>query len=124
MPVVMNEIRYLQVAENLAQAIKKGSLLAGSRLPSVRGYAKNHQVSINTVVAAYRTLEDRGLIEARPQSGFYVCSASTAVVPTATVGKPVNEVLDLIDTVFAAQQNPRFTNISLACPQTADGEGR
>lgn len=120
MSLVMNEIRYLQVADNLAQAIKNGSLLAGSRLPSVRGYAQSHQMSVNTVVAAYRTLEDRGLIEARPQSGFYVCSPSTAVVPTATVGKPVDEVLDLIDTVFAAQQNPRFTNISLACPQTGD----
>ncbi|WP_145515204.1 aminotransferase-like domain-containing protein [Yersinia massiliensis] len=120
MSLVMNEIRYLQVAETLAQAIEKGSLLAGSRLPSVRSYAQNQQVSINTVVAAYRTLEDRGLIEARPQSGFYVCSPSTAVVPTATVGKPVDEVLDLIDTVFAAQQNARFTNISLACPQTGD----
>ncbi|AVX36221.1 PLP-dependent aminotransferase family protein [Yersinia massiliensis] len=120
MSLVMNEIRYLQVAATLAQAIEKGSLLAGSRLPSVRSYAKNLQVSINTVVAAYRTLEDRGLIEARPQSGFYVCSPSTAVVPTATVGKPVDEVLDLIDTVFAAQQNTRFTNISLACPQTGD----
>ncbi|MCB5309185.1 aminotransferase-like domain-containing protein [Yersinia massiliensis] len=120
MSLVINEIRYLQVAETLAQAIEKGSLLAGSRLPSVRSYAQNQQVSINTVVAAYRTLEDRGLIEARPQSGFYVCSPSTAVVPTATVGKPVDEVLDLIDTVFAAQQNARFTNISLACPQTGD----
>ena len=120
MSLVMNEIRYLQVADTLAQAIEKGSLLAGSRLPSVRSYAQNQQVSINTVVAAYRTLEDRGLIEARPQSGFYVCSPSTAVVPTATVGKPVDEVLDLIDTVFAAQQNARFTNISLACPQTGD----
>lgn len=120
MPLVMNEIRYIQVADSLALAIKKGSLLAGSRLPSVRSYAKSHQVSINTVVAAYRMLEDRGLIEARPQSGFYVCSPSTAVVPTATAGKPVDEVLDLIDTVFSAQENPQFTNISLACPQTAD----
>ncbi|CNE28788.1 PLP-dependent aminotransferase family protein [Yersinia nurmii] len=120
MSTITNEIRYLQLADGLTKAINNGSLSAGSRLPSVRSCAQSHQVSINTVVAAYRTLEDRGLIEARPQSGFYVCTPSSALVPTASASKPVDEVLDLIETVFAAQSNPIFTNISLACPQTSD----
>ena len=69
------ETRYNRLADRLAEAIAHGTLLPGSRLPSVRHSAETHQVSINTVVAAYRRLEDRGLIEARPQSGFYVSSA-------------------------------------------------
>ncbi|AHG20314.1 GntR family transcriptional regulator [Chania multitudinisentens RB-25] len=118
------EIRYLQLAETLAAAIRRGTLLPGSRMPSIRRSAQTHSASINTVVAAYRQLEDRGLIEARPQSGFYVRATlpalKTASAPSHRVEKPANDVLALIDTVFAAQQNLLFTNLSLACPQTSD----
>ncbi|MGL6020156.1 MAG: GntR family transcriptional regulator, partial [Gibbsiella quercinecans] len=118
------ETRYLQLAETLAEAIRRGTLQPGSRVPSVRRCAQSHSVSINTVVAAYRMLEDRGLIEARPQSGFYVRSTLPALKaaspPSDRIEKPADDVLALIDTVFAAQQNPAFTNLSLACPQTAD----
>ncbi|MBJ2066207.1 PLP-dependent aminotransferase family protein [Serratia odorifera] len=118
------EVRYLQLADTLAEAIRRGVLMPGSRLPSVRRGAQSHRVSINTVVAAYRTLEDRGLVEARPQSGFYVRSIlpapKTPSAPGTRIEAPADNVLALIDTVFAAQQNPAFTNISLACPQTAD----
>ncbi len=124
-PTPPGETRYNQLADRLAEAIAQGTLLPGSRLPSVRRSAETHQVSINTVVAAYRRLEDRGLIEARPQSGFYVSSSlpvleSRAMEAHSPAAKPADEVLKLIDTVFAAQANPAYTNISLACPQTTD----
>ncbi len=73
------DTRYLQLADTLAEAIRRGTLRPGDRLPSVRRCAQTHRVSINTVVSAYRTLEDRGLIEARPQSGFYVRSTLPAL---------------------------------------------
>jgi DNA-binding transcriptional MocR family regulator len=44
----------------------------GERLPSVRSHAQNRKVSVATVVAAYQALADRGYLEARPRSGFYV----------------------------------------------------
>lgn len=116
--------RYQQLADRLAQAIDSGTLMPGSRLPSVRHSAQAHRVSINTVVAAYRTLEDRGLIEVRPQSGFYVRSRLPQLRAGPSypmpVAEPADDVLDLIDTVFAAQQNRAFTNISLACPQASE----
>jgi DNA-binding transcriptional MocR family regulator len=118
------ETRYHQLADQMAEAIRRGTLLPGSRLPSVRRCSQMHQVSINTVVAAYRRLEDRGLIEARPQSGFYVSSAlpvlESRIEEHSPAAEPADEVLALIDKVFAAQTNPEYTNISLACPQTSD----
>jgi len=125
---VSTDTRYNQLADNLAEAIRRGTLPAGSRLPSVRRSAQTHGVSINTVVAAYRRLEDRGLIEARPQSGFYVRTALPALeavhsarhVLQTAAATPADDVLDLIDTVFAAQINPAYTNLSLACPQAND----
>lgn len=102
------DTRYLQLADTLAEAIRRGTLRPGDRLPSVRRCAQTHRVSINTVVSAYRTLEDRGLIEARPQSGFYVRSTLPALkmasAPSGRIEPPADDVLALIDTVFAAQQ--------------------
>src|SRR5476649_3008690 len=103
------DTRYNLLADNLAETIRRGTLPAGSRLPSVRRSAQTWSVSINTVVAAYRRLEDRGFIEARPQSGFYVRAALPALEQHqpqeqqhTQAAEPADEVLDLIDKVFAA----------------------
>lgn len=115
---------YHQLAATLAEAIHNGTWLPGSRLPAVRRCAASHQVSINTVLTAYRLLEDRGLIEARPQSGYYVRGVLPSIKARnghrTQVRSPSSEKLDLIDTVFAAQNHPDYINISLACPQNSD----
>lgn len=115
---------YQQLAETFAAAIHKGNYPPGSRLPAIRRVAGSHQLSVNTVLNAWRILEDRGLIEARPQSGYFVRSVLPSVTKAtkhhAQVSSPSSEKLDLIDTVFAAQNHPDYTNISLACPQNSD----
>ena len=115
---------YQQLADSFAEAIHQGTLKPGKRLPAIRRVAQSHQVSVNTVLNAWQMLEDRGLIEARPQSGYYVRGVLPAVTRhgqhKARVRDPSSGKLDLIDKVFAAQNHPDYTNISLACPQ--DGE--
>ncbi len=64
--------RYEQLADLIVGMIEKGTLTPGSRLPSVRALSEEHGLSISTVLQAYRWLEDRGVLVARPQSGFYV----------------------------------------------------
>ncbi|PWT90799.1 MAG: GntR family transcriptional regulator [Acidobacteria bacterium] len=63
---------YEQVAEKIAKQIDQGALRPGERVPSVRNLKAKLGVSLSTVLQAYLTLESKGLIEARPQSGFYV----------------------------------------------------
>lgn len=63
---------YEQVADRIQSLISEGTLQVGDRLPSVRKLHEQWSVSISTVLEAYRLLEDRGLIAARPQSGYYV----------------------------------------------------
>ncbi|MDF0606580.1 PLP-dependent aminotransferase family protein [Neisseriaceae bacterium TC5R-5] len=116
---------YQQLADELAAAIKRGTLPSGAKLPSVRRSAQNYQLSLNTVLAAYRLLEDQGLIQARPQSGYYVRSRLPAPVAQvvdhdqqATPTQPV--VLDLISTVLATQQQQDFIDLALACPRGTD----
>src|SRR3989442_14231156 len=62
---------YRQIALRIAELIEHGTLRPGERVPSVRKLSEQEDVSIATVMQAYRVLESRGLIEARPQSGYY-----------------------------------------------------
>ena len=63
---------YERLASDLSGLIRAGTLGVGERLPSVRRMSAQRGVSVPTVVQAYRVLEARRLIAARPQSGFYV----------------------------------------------------
>lgn len=65
---------YEQVALEISGLIEQGTFRAGDRVPSIRQLSRRFDVSINTVMQAYTLLEDRRLIEARPQSGYYVRS--------------------------------------------------
>ncbi len=67
---------YRRVADRVAGLIDAGTLRPGDRVPSVRRLSRQLEVSVSTVVEAYRLLEDRGMVEARPQSGFYVRPAA------------------------------------------------
>lgn len=65
-------LRYEKLAAELAGMIAGGVLAHGDRLPSVRRLSEERRLSVSTVVQALRQLEDRGLVEARPQSGYFV----------------------------------------------------
>lgn len=64
---------YEEVAARITDLIERGTFAPGSRIPSVRQLSHQLHVSVSTVIGAYRRLEDQGRIEARPQSGYYVC---------------------------------------------------
>ncbi len=72
---------YQAVAERVEGLIEGGTLSPGARIPSVRRFARQLGVSVTTVLEAYRRLEDEGLIEARPQSGYYVRTRPDALPP-------------------------------------------
>lgn len=63
---------YLEVAERIERLIEQKSLKVGDKLLSVRALSKEQGISLSTAFQAYYHLESKGLIEARPQSGYYV----------------------------------------------------
>lgn len=66
------EYLYENVANRVRSLIEDGTLRPGERIPSVRRLHQQWSVSMTTVLEAYRLLEDRGYLEARPRSGYYV----------------------------------------------------
>lgn len=63
---------YERLADELGGLISSRVFAPGDRLPSIRHLAQQKRLSISTVMQALRLLEDRGLVDARPQAGFYV----------------------------------------------------
>lgn len=72
-----------QLAARYAERIEQQLLAPGARLPSVRECARRHTVSPSTVVAAYDQLAAQGLVEARPQRGFFVRTPQSPRRPPA-----------------------------------------
>lgn len=63
---------YLRVAGDIERQIRAGTLRVGEKVPSIREIKSGWQVSTSTALQAYFWLENRGLIQARARSGFYV----------------------------------------------------
>ena len=61
----------------------------GHRVPSVRRMSLQRGVSISTVLQAYTLLENRGYLEARPQSGYYVRARPLLSVPVPRMARPM-----------------------------------
>lgn len=97
-----------QLATRFAERIEQRLLAPGSRLPSVRDCAERHGVSPSTVVGAYDLLQARGLVQARPQRGFFVRDASGAPRHAPAAPAPAARPLPvdataLIRSMFQAQ---------------------
>lgn len=66
------DYRYESVAQFINELISTGALAPGDKAPSLRKVSKTRGVSVTTALHAYRMLESQGVLEAQPQSGFYV----------------------------------------------------
>jgi|SRR5215469_2598950 len=63
---------YLQIVQQVKQALRLGLLEVGDQLPTVREVVAQITVNPNTVFKAYRDLEREGLVESRPGQGTFV----------------------------------------------------
>ena len=63
---------YLQITQQVRQALRMGMLTLGDQLPSVREVVAETAINPNTVLKAYRDLEREGLVEARSGQGTFV----------------------------------------------------
>jgi DNA-binding transcriptional MocR family regulator len=114
--------KYLQIAEGIEQMIQEEVLRIGDKLPSVRMLSEEYGISMGTAFQAYYHLEGKGLIEARPKSGYYVRFNNKRFpgMPSATKSEPfINEVSiqEIIANVFRNISAEDLINFSIASPQ-------
>jgi GntR family transcriptional regulator len=69
---------YLQIVQQVKEALRLGLLDVGDQLPTVREVVAATAINPNTVAKAYRELERDGLVSARPGRGTFVESTLAA----------------------------------------------
>ncbi len=111
---------YEQIAEKISLEINSGAFYSGDRLYSIREASERFGVSMSTVIQAYRLLEDRGEIEARPQSGFYIRKKIETHHENdicSQLGAPSDVILeDLAMSVIQDSANPSLIQFGAALP--------
>src|ERR1700681_385892 len=63
---------YLQLVQQVHQALQLGLLEPGDRLPTAQQVVAKLAINPNTVLKAYRDLEREGLVRPRPRPGPFV----------------------------------------------------
>jgi DNA-binding transcriptional MocR family regulator len=114
---------YLAVADDLARLIAGGQLPPRSRVPSVRRLARQRGISMTTAVASLRLLEQRGLVEARPKSGYFVTPRRAAPPEPSPVSLPRTARLAgaqaMLKRLAEASLNPALVRLGEAIPDPA-----
>src|SRR5579864_7909827 len=77
---------YLQVVQQVRQALRMGVLRVGDQLPTVREVVAAVAINPNTVLKAYRDLEREGLVEGRPGQGTFVMGLPPGPPPRTNAG--------------------------------------
>lgn len=73
---------YLQLVQQVEHALRLGYLKPGDRLPKVREVVADLAINPNTVLKAYRDLEQKGLASGRPGQGTFIdASLGQATLP-------------------------------------------
>ena len=65
---------YLQIVQQVKEALRLGTLDVGDQLPTVREVVADLAINPNTVAKAYRDLEREGLVVARQGRGTFVAN--------------------------------------------------
>jgi DNA-binding transcriptional MocR family regulator len=111
---------YQQIADRLERLIEESVYQIGDRLPSVRRLSEEQGISLGTAYKAYYHLESKGLIEARPKSGYYVRfhPRHTPALPGAVEAPPPRpvSVADMVAEVYQDMNAEEVVDFAIAAP--------
>mgnify|MGYP001765974460 CR=1 FL=1 len=112
---------YEQVAVEITELIRLGTFRPGERIPSVRQLSRQNKISVATALQAYRLLEDQGLIEARPQSGYYVRQQVVEAQQELEISTPAPDptrvsTRELVMMILRDTANPDLIQLGTAFP--------
>lgn len=112
---------YMRLAGELEEKIRSGRYRAGEKLPSLRVLKQQTGRSMSTVYHAYEELEQRGLIDVREKSGFFVRPLIEKVLPPPSTERRIVrphkvEVNEMATLLQQATSNPNLIGFGTALP--------
>lgn len=114
---------YEKVAGRIERMIEQDLLQPGDKVPSIRGLSRELKVSMSTVFQAYYQLENKGLIEARPRSGYYVKTFARQYSPPpnpgTTLKMPLNVRVDgMVSELIGRKRDEAVIDLAVSGPST------
>ncbi|MFT2112138.1 PLP-dependent aminotransferase family protein [Marinomonas sp. 2405UD68-3] len=115
----MEQPLYEKVANQIEQQILDGVFLPGTKITSVRKSSSQLNVSVATVLQAYSLLEDRGVIKAQPQKGYYVQNTlpNTTATHKIAPAKTADSMPALINNLLHSSQDDSIIQFGAAIPK-------
>ena len=113
---------YLQIVQQVKEALRLGMLDVGDQLPTVREVVADLAINPNTVAKAYRELEREGLVVARQGRGTFIAEHARARPRCATTTRSARELERWLDA--AEQRGPRRGEHPRADLVDAPGDAR
>ena len=113
---------YVQLANELAKLIKTGAMPANTKLPTIRSLSRTRHVNRDTVVSAYKLLENQGLIVGYVGNGTYVgtthqdqAQALPAPIPCSSLHLPkelfsATLLKEIVDQIIVAEGWDAFSD--------------
>lgn len=114
---------YLQVIRNFKEKIANGELVPGDEIPSRRELANMLKINPNTAQRAYKEMEEQGLIHTEKnhpskvttdmkilgmvREELLVEAVDTFVASVRSINVPVDELLDLVKTKYAGNNDDK-----------------
>jgi DNA-binding transcriptional regulator YhcF (GntR family) len=114
---------YLQVIRNFKEKIANGELVPGDEIPSRRELANMLKINPNTAQRAYKEMEEQGLIHTEKnhpskittdmkilgmvREELLVEAVDTFVASVRSINVPVDELLNLIKTKYAENNDDK-----------------
>ena len=112
---------YEKIAARFEGQVKNGLLKPGDKLLSVRALSREQGISISTAYKAYVELENMGMIEARPKSGYYVKFSPSRFTNSPDIKPPKKNtgqvsVTEMIAMVYQNMPGESVLKLSRAAP--------
>lgn len=83
---------YIQVAQQIINAIQRGYLIEGTCLPGTRPFSQLFHINRNTVVAIYDELASQGWVEIIPNKGTFVLVPEQKTAAIKATSHPIDQV--------------------------------
>lgn len=100
MNIVISDNLNLPIYEQIVRAVKNeiiaGNIKEDDALPSIRGLARDLQISIITTNRAYEELEKEGLIYSKAGKGFFVSKQNTNMLKEKKIQGIENDIQELV----------------------------
>ena len=103
---------YKQIINNIYEAIGKGELKEGDKLPTIKELSEQLQVNPNTIAKSYRELELKGVIAGKRGNGSFI-SAHQANKAKLTAEERDSRLNKLFSRVIAEAKSEGITEDEL-----------